>query len=249
MSENTQYVTRNGEVSAGVFEWTHRLGSQTVVWVSGGAGAVLGGVMGWFMGEGEEWSAPLKTLGALGVAAVGFLFFWALARYTYSVHLRLKNGQLEGSFNRKTVKLPAGAIAYAGRAEFSKANKRRTSTTSLVLEPGPASNSSPARATTSPPPPSTRTPSSRPSSPRACARTLCASRSRPTSTRGRRPGGSSGRGTAERGRGPGTRRDPRAWAPEPKGCTGKGRISVANGAQASHACPGGVAASHGRKTV
>ncbi|MFC7471399.1 hypothetical protein ACFQVA_33600 [Actinomadura keratinilytica] len=137
MSDNTQYVTRNGEVSAGVFEWTHRLGSQTVVWVSGGAGAVLGGVMGWFMGEGEEWSVPLKTLGALGVAAVGFLFFWALARYTYSVHLRLKNGQLEGSFNRKTVKLPAGAIAYAGRAEFSKANKRRTSTTSLVLEPGP----------------------------------------------------------------------------------------------------------------
>ncbi|MGW4376344.1 hypothetical protein ACWEJ7_22080 [Streptomyces albidoflavus] len=137
MSENVQYVTRNGEVSAGVFEWTHRLSSQTVVWVSGGAGAVLGGVIGWFMGEGEEWSVPLKTLGALGVAAVGFLFFWALARYTYSVHLRLKNGQLEGSFNRKTVKLPAGAIAYAGRAEFSKANKRRTSTTSLVLEPGP----------------------------------------------------------------------------------------------------------------
>ncbi|MEU7373281.1 hypothetical protein [Streptomyces albidoflavus] len=137
MSDNVQYVTRNGEVSDGVFEWTHRLSSQTVVWVSGGAGAVLGGVIGWFMGEGEEWSVPLKALGALGVAAVGFLFFWALARYTYSVHLRLKNGQLEGSFNRKTVKLPAGAIAYAGRAEFSKANKRRTSTTSLVLEPGP----------------------------------------------------------------------------------------------------------------
>ncbi|MEW2705023.1 hypothetical protein AB0948_08420 [Streptomyces koyangensis] len=137
MSDDVQYVTRNGEVSAGVFEWTHRLSSQTVVWVSGGAGAVLGGVIGWFMGEGEEWSVPLKALGALGVAAVGFLFFWALARYTYSVHLRLKNGRLEGSFNRKTVKLPAGAIAYAGRAEFSKANKRRTSTTSLVLEPGP----------------------------------------------------------------------------------------------------------------
>ncbi|WP_158933377.1 hypothetical protein [Streptomyces sp. KE1] len=137
MSQSTQYVTRNGEVSAGVFEWTHRLSSQTVVWVSGGAGAVLGGVIGWFMGEGEEWPVPLKALGALGVAAVGFLFFWALARSTYSVHLRLKNGQLEATFNRKTVKLPAGAIVYAGRAEFAKSDKRRMSTTRLIIEPGP----------------------------------------------------------------------------------------------------------------
>ncbi|MGW9378669.1 hypothetical protein ACWHAO_11635 [Streptomyces albidoflavus] len=137
MSENVQDVTRNGQVSAGVFEWTHHFSSQTVVWISGGAGGVLGGFMGWFMAEGEGWSVPLKALCALGIAAVGFLCFWGLGRYTYSVHLRLKKGRLEATFNRKTVKLPADAIVYAGRAEFAKSDKRRMSTTRLIIEPGP----------------------------------------------------------------------------------------------------------------
>lgn len=135
MADGTKYVSMNGEVSDGRFEWAHH---PRTVWYQAGplgllGGAVFGGIGG-AMASAEDASVWLWAVlgGLLGVLLVG-----GLAYYMAAARMELKQGVLRVSTGQKKVNIPMGAIAYIGTAEFHRGNRWRLSRMNMIVEPGP----------------------------------------------------------------------------------------------------------------
>ncbi|WP_157996870.1 hypothetical protein, partial [Streptomyces otsuchiensis] len=134
-----RYVSVNGEVAAGSFEWSHRPQSALYWQVIplGTLGAAVFGTIGGAMAYSDEMSTLAVVIGAVVGVVIGALFLGGIALYLSAARAQLKKSVLELSTSQKRVKIPMGAIGYLGRAEFTKANKWRMSRMNFVVEPGP----------------------------------------------------------------------------------------------------------------
>ncbi|MBW1596962.1 hypothetical protein [Streptomyces sp. JJ38] len=135
MAQDNTYVRINGEVSEGRFEWAHH---PRTVWLQAGplglfGGAAFGGIGG-AMADAEGGSV---WLWAVLAGLLGVLFVGGIAYYMAAARMELKDGVLRVSTGQKKVNVPVGAIAYIGKAEFSRSNRWRMSRKNIVVEPGP----------------------------------------------------------------------------------------------------------------
>lgn len=139
MSLDAKYVRTNGEISEGRFEWIHR--PRRVMKTQVGPLGVLGGagfaVIGGAMADGDGMGAFAVALCAIAGGALGVLLVGSLAYYMSAARMELRRGKLDVSAGQKKAGIPAGAVAYFGKAEFTRANKWRLSRLNFVVESGP----------------------------------------------------------------------------------------------------------------
>ncbi|MHC0429989.1 hypothetical protein ACX6XY_07350 [Streptomyces sp. O3] len=129
----------NGQVAEdGRYEWAHH---PRTVWLQAGPLGLFGAAafagIGGGMANGDDFSTAGVVLCAVVGGLLGALLAGGTAYHLAAARMELKSGVLRASTSQKKVTVPLSAIVYAGRAEFSRANRWRLSRLNIVVERGP----------------------------------------------------------------------------------------------------------------